>query len=104
MATIPDHDRAAAILALRNSALELVVSNRMIFHFDSQALLTRHKAWSARHRPALHHAVELQTQIIVQPRCGMFLNDKRVAAFARDLAFWLDGYAEITFGPVALKT
>src|SRR5262245_31300226 len=104
MATIPDHDRAAAILALRNSPLKLVVGDRVIFHFNSETFLARHKAWSARHGPALHHAVELETQIIVQTRCIVLLNNECAAAFARDLAFRLSGYAEIAFSPVALKT
>ena len=66
MATVPDHHRAAAIFALRNRAFEFVVGYRMILNLDCQPLFAGHKARPARHRPAFHHAVEFETQIVVQ--------------------------------------
>ena len=104
MATVPDHHRTAAILALRNGPFKRVVGNRVILDLDCQPLFSGHKARPARHRPAFHHAVEFETQIVVQTRCSMFLNDKGVTSLSRDLAFRLSGDAEIAFGPVGLQT
>ena len=104
MAAVPDHHSAAAILALRNGPFERVVGNRVILDLDCQPLFSGHKARPARHRPAFHHAVELETQIVVQTRCGMLLNDKGVTSLARHLAFRLSSDAEIAFGPVGLQT
>ena len=104
IATIPDHHRTAAILALRNGPFERVVSNRVIFDLDGQPFFSRHEARPARHRPAFHHAVEFETQIVMQARRSMFLNHKGVASLARDLALGLGGNAEIAFGPVGLQT
>ena len=43
MTTIPDHDRPAAILALRNRPFEFVVGDRMILNLDRKPLLAGHK-------------------------------------------------------------
>src|SRR5262249_7540656 len=59
-AAVPDQHRAAAVLALRNGALERVVLDRMILHLNRQTLLARDEARTAGNRPALHHAVELE--------------------------------------------
>src|SRR5262245_551447 len=104
MTTIPDHDRAAAILALRNGPFKLVVGDRVIFHLDSEAFFSWQQARPARHCPAFHYSVEFETQIVVQTRCSVLLNDKGTAAFTRDHAFRLSGDAEIAFGPVSLKS
>src|SRR5262245_23685645 len=104
MATIPDHDRAAPILTLRNGPFEFVVGDRVIFDLDSQAFFSRYQTRPARHCPAFHYPVEFETQIIVQASCGVLLNDKSTATFARHLAFRLSGDTEIAFGPVSLKS
>src|SRR5262249_57666756 len=72
-AAIPNHDGAAAILPLRDGSLEGVVFDRMIFHMDSKALLVRNEARAAGDRPALHHPVELEPQIIMQTPPAVFL-------------------------------
>ena len=79
---IPDHDGAAAILAIRDRALEGVVFDRMILDVDGKTLFVRIEARAARHRPALHHAVEFEPQIVVQPPRRMLLNDVAMAAWA----------------------
>jgi len=56
---IPKHDRAAAILALGNRALEAVVLDGMVFDFHGEPAHRRVVTRPFWHRPALHHAVEL---------------------------------------------
>ena len=41
IAAIPNHDGAAAILALRNGALEVAVVQRMVFDLDREPLVVR---------------------------------------------------------------
>ena len=77
---IPDHHRAAAVLALRDRAFESVVLDRMIFDVHGEPLFAGHQARTARHRPALHHAIEFEAQIVMQPRGRMFLDHKGIAA------------------------
>src|SRR6266436_6650380 len=75
-AAVPNHDGAAAILSPRDGSLECVVFDRMIFHVDGKALLVRNEARAAGDRPALHHAVELEPQVIMQTPCGVLLDDE----------------------------
>ena len=94
MSAVPDHDGAAAIFALRDRAFEFVVRDRMVLDLNRQALLTGHKTWAARYRPAFHHTVELETKIVVQSPCGVLLDDKCVAALACHLALRFGGDAK----------
>src|SRR5262245_40794264 len=78
-AAIPDHDGAAPIFSLRDGAFELVVFDRMIFHLDGQPLLAGYEARTAGHRPALHHTVELEPQIVMQAARSVLLDDELIA-------------------------
>src|SRR5581483_11286485 len=62
-ALIPDHDRAAAVFALGDRALEAVVFDRVVLDVDGEALFVGFEARAAGHGPALHHAIELEPQI-----------------------------------------
>ncbi len=104
MPTIPDHDRPAAIFALRNRAFEFVVGDRMILNLDRKPLLAGHKLRSARYRPTFHDAIEFEPQIVVETSRRVFLYDERVTTLSRHLAFWLGGYAEPAFGLIRLQT
>ena len=100
-AAIPDHHGAAAVLALRDGALELVVFDRMILDVDREPLLARNKARPARHRPAHHHAVEFEPQVVMQPRRVVLLDDvARSPLCAAGLAARLGGLAEVAFLPI----
>src|SRR5262245_51173615 len=101
---VPDHYRAAAILALRDRAFELVVLGGVVFHLHGEPLLPRHKARAARYRPALHPAVELKPQVIMQPSGSVFLDDIGVAAFALHLALRFGGHVKTTFGAIAFQS
>src|SRR5690606_23523005 len=73
---IPQLHGAAAVLALGDGALEVAVIERMVFHFDGEALVGRRERGASRHRPGLEHSVELEPQVIVQAPGGMLLNDE----------------------------
>jgi hypothetical protein len=108
---VPDHDGAAAVLALRDGAFEFVVLDGVVLDVDGKPLLPRHQARAAGDRPALHHAVELQPEVVVQPAGGVLLNDKPIAlGFASCLggclgrpAPGLRGDVELAFALVDLQ-
>src|SRR5262245_8974937 len=74
--TIPQHDGAATILALRNGAFEVTVIERMIFGFDGKPPVLGIKRGALGHGPRLEDAIDLETQIKVQASRCMFLHDK----------------------------
>ena len=51
-AAVPDLDRARAVLALRDLALELRVLERVVLDVDGEVLLARLERHALRHRPA----------------------------------------------------
>src|SRR5215212_1622584 len=64
----------------------------MVLDFHRQSAHARIVARALRHRPALHHAVELQTKIEVKMTRGVLLNDEAQRTFrlwARRPAFGL---------------
>src|SRR5262249_34791520 len=75
-AAIPDHHGAAAVLALGDRAFERVVLGRVVLHLHGEPLLARNEARAARDGPALHHAVELEPQVVMQPARGVLLDDE----------------------------
>src|ERR1700730_7933740 len=104
MAAIPDHDGPAAVLALGNRALERVVFDRVILDVDCQALVARNQARPAGHGPALHHAVKLESKVVVQPTGGMLLDDIPAALAVLRASARLGCHTEITLLLVDLKT
>ena len=56
-AFIPQHYRAAAILAFGDGAFESPILHGVIFHLDRQPLVAGHVTWAFGHRPALEHPV-----------------------------------------------
>jgi hypothetical protein len=98
-AAVPQHDRAAAVLALRNRALEITIVERVVFDLDGQPLVVRIERGPFRHRPGLEDAVEFEPQIVVQPR-GVMLLDHEAPLLRwhhRRLARRLRRLLEITF-------
>ena len=83
---VPDDHSAAAVLALRDHALEGEVFHRVVFGMDGKSLLAGHEAWAAGDRPALQDAVELKPQVILEPRRIMLLHAEAVASQILDLA------------------
>src|SRR3546814_2174559 len=78
-AAVPQHHRAAAVLALRNGALEVAVRQRMVLDVHREALLAGDEARPLGHRPALQYAVHLQAQVVVQAPGRVLLDQVGVA-------------------------
>src|SRR6266508_3035129 len=73
---IPHDPGPAAILTLRDVALEIEVLHRVIFGAHRQPLLADDQARAPRHRPALERAAELEPQIVVHPPGIVLLHDE----------------------------
>src|SRR5262249_18200226 len=102
-AAVPDHHRAAAILALRDRALEGVVFDRVILDVNREPLLAWHEARAAGYRPALHDAAELEPQVVVQAARGVLLDDVAVASCGCDAAARFRRYVEAALVAVGLE-
>ena len=102
-ALVPDHDRAAAVLAFGDDALEAAIVERMVLGRDGQPLLAGDQARPLRHRPALQHAVELQPEVVVQAPRSMLLDDVGVARRRRRLARRLGRLGEVALGVVGVE-
>ena len=102
-AAVPDHDGAAAIFSLRDGALESVVLDGMVLDVDRKPLLARDEAWAARHRPALHDAVKLEPQVIMQPPRRVLLDDELIALRSGGLPARLRRHVELAFLAIDLK-
>jgi hypothetical protein len=75
----------------------------MVFHLDGEPLFARNEAGAAGHRPAFHHAVEFEPEIVMQPCGGMFLDNESAAAALAGFAPRFRGDAEAALGPIGLK-
>ena len=76
-APVPEHHRAAAILAFRDCPLEGAVSQGMILGPHRQPLVGRVEAGTFGHGPAQQNAVQLQPEIVMQARGIVFLDQVR---------------------------
>ena len=101
-AAIPQHHRAAAILAFGNGPFKIAVIERMVFHLHRQPLVGGIERGPPCHRPGTEGAVQLQPEIIMQPRGGMFLDHKaqRRGLFHPFGAAGFGGLGEIPHGTV----
>ncbi|KAG1251901.1 hypothetical protein G6F68_012041 [Rhizopus microsporus] len=84
-ALVPDDDLAGAVPALGYLAFELGVREGMIFHLHGHALDGGIVAGALGHRPALHRAVQLQPEVIMQPAGPVLLDDEGAGRFSRFL-------------------
>src|SRR5262249_32931701 len=103
-APIPDQDRAAAILALGDGAFEAVVFDRVILDLHRQPFFAWNEAGPARHRPALHDAVELEPQVVMQPRRRVLLDNEMATLDARLAPARLGRHAELPFLTVDVES
>ena len=100
---VPYDDRAAAVFALGDRALEIGVFQRMVFDSDGKALFARNEARATCYRPALQHAVESQPEIVVQPGRVMLLHDKEIALRDRRGALGLRRRREIALPAIGFE-
>ena len=83
-AAIPEVDRAAAVLARRDVALEVGVLDRVVLDVHRERALAGAQRHAPRQRPAEQHAVALEPQVVVQGAGRMALNDEdRIAVGLR---------------------
>ncbi len=101
-AAIPQHHRAAAILALGNRALEIAIVERVILHLDGETLVVGIERGTARHRPGFEHAVEFQAEIVMQAGGGVLLDHIAAMLGLGDArrAAGLGRLLEVALGPV----
>src|SRR4051812_1813783 len=104
VAAIPDHHGPAAILALRYGTFECVVFDRVVLDVNGQALLSRHQARAFGNRPAFHHAIELEPEVVMQPPRRMLLNDEAVALPPRRMPARLRSDVEFAFLAIDLQS
>src|SRR6185503_5765349 len=102
-AVVPQHHRAAAILALGDRALEIAITDGVILDFDRQSLVVRVEAGPLGDRPALQHPAQAEAEIVMQPGCGMFLHHEEAVAacFDRLGAGGLGGFGEVALLAIA---
>ena len=67
-ALVPDLDRAAAVLALRNGAGERAVLERMVFCLHGEVVDLGLGGRALGQRPRHEHPVVLEPEVVVQPR------------------------------------
>ena len=75
-ARVPDLDRAGAVLAFRDLAVERRVLERMVLDVDGEMLLAGLERDALRDRPARERAVPLETEVVVQPAGIVTLDDE----------------------------
>src|SRR5262249_34965293 len=74
IATVPQHDRAAAILSFGNGSFEITVVQRMVLHFHSKALVAGIERWTAGYGPGFERTIELEAKIIMKPSGRVLLD------------------------------
>ena len=84
-AAVPQHHRAAAILALGDGAFEVAVVERVVLGLDGKALVLGVEREALGDGPGLEDAIELEAQVIVQARGGVLLDDKAGVLGGSDL-------------------
>ncbi len=102
---VPDQHGAAAILTLRDDALEAVVLDGVVLGVHGQAPLPGDKARAAGDCPALHHAVKLEAEVVMQAPRRVLLDDEAVALASRGrLAARLRRHVKLTLLAISLQT
>jgi len=76
----------------------------VILGVHGKALLSGNETWALGHGPALHHAVELEPEIIMQASCRMLLDDEPVSLATRRVAARLRRHTEFPLPAIDLKS
>src|SRR5690606_20328701 len=101
-APVPDRHGPAAVLALRDLALEGEVLHRVVLGVHGQVVGGRVGRQALGHRPGDQHPVTLQAQVPVEGAGVVLLDDERVAVRGRGglVGNGLGGTAGVPFTPV----
>ena len=75
-AAVPQHDGAAAVLALGDRAFEVAVIERVILGLDGKALVAGIERRALGHGPGFEDAIDFKAKVIVKPRRRVLLDDK----------------------------
>ena len=113
-ALVPDHDGAATVLALGNDAFEAAVFEGMVFDLDGEAAVVRVVAGAFGDGPTFEDASPAETEVVVEVRGFVLLDDEGKAAGGGGLAEGggvgggavaggLGGDVEVAHGAVALE-
>ena len=100
---VPDLDRAGAVLAGRDRALEGAVVEWMILDVDREVPFAGREGEPLRHGPAGEGAVPLEPQVVVEPTCVVALDDEHRAAARRASAERLGCAPRVSLAPVVAE-
>ena len=81
-APVPDDDVARAVLLGRDDSFEIEVFDRMVLDVDGHAADLRVERRALRHGPRHEDAVDLETEVVVEPRRAVALDDEPAGATA----------------------
>ena len=98
-AAVPDDHLAAAVLALRDLALEVGVVERMVLDVHREPLVAGHQARPAGDGPARQRVADLEAEVVVQPPRRVLLHHEGVAVAAAVGPGRLVGGAEVALAP-----
>ena len=103
-AAVPDEDRAAAILALRDRPLERTIFERMVLDRDRKPLLAGDEARAAGHGPAFQDAVQFEAKVVMKASGVVLLDDETMCVAGRRRGRpRLRGGFEIALGAILLE-
>ena len=94
-AAVPDDHLAAAVLALRDLALEVGIVERMVLDVHGEPLVAGHQARAAGDGPARQRVADLEAEVVVQPPRRVLLHHEGVAVAAAVGPRRLVGGAEV---------
>ena len=75
-ALVPDHDGAAAVLALGDDAFEAAVLHGVVFDLHGEALVGDDVAGALGDGPGFEDAVPAEAEVVVEVRGGVLLDDE----------------------------
>ncbi len=101
---VPEHDRPRPVFALRDHTLEGAVLDRMVLDVHRESLVARVEGRALRHGPAQQNTVQLQPEVVVEPRRRVLLDAVGRAAAGAHLGGRLGGLGEVAFLLVVLES
>ena len=102
-ALVPEHDRASAVLALGDDALEAAVLDGMVFDLDSEATVLDYVAGPLGAGPGLEYAVPAEAEVVVEMGSGVLLDTEGelVEGGGGGFSGGLGGDVEVAHGAIA---
>ena len=102
-AVVPDLDRPAAVLALRDLPREGRVVERVVLDVDGERALARLERDALRHSPRGERAVAFETEVVVKPACLVALDDEDRRPRAAVAAERLRRLRAVALAPVGVE-